>query len=501
MLCTNTLKSFEDKLLNETTHITTVKEILDSLMVIGEIYSEQTARTKLEQFKKCMYYCSFASGNPMFLVMAQDELQLSDELIYIHELMFKFLCKKHNFLEFDFFINISSKYDTSSFSWRIPKIFMPILASYILATAFLKKKHSTIIFFSKMDEYFNSSLNTSNGYTKEVYEEWTNQYLGREYFYHLDNIYETYAKTQQQQTVIRESFSSLTKLLVDAPVPPNTIPAQIYSLLAHCEMNLTKHIKTLYPHNEPWEMDFESKLIESLTRKMLQLPDELLRFLEASLDRNSTYKIAVSDFESFRKEANSCVEEINSKIEKSIEVISETYLTIKTDPDFVRAIEDKRFIFNEDNFNSHAEFLNTAVSKYSQELNQKITTFIKKVEQASNPEKSFSLYIDMDYFKEFKEDIKYEKRALKKKLNDNFNKLPSFLFIHKEGYIKEHLSYPIYSFGENDILRITYELTNNYLLSEEHILNHFKNKGLRFPVPRLKVISFLLNFDAMIAEL
>ena len=57
-------------------------------------------------------------------------------------------------------------------------------------------------------------------------------------------------------------------------------------------------------------------------------------------------------------------------------------------------------------------------------------------------------------------------------------------------------------FLENDILRLTYELTNNYYdLSKEHILNHFKNKGLVFPVPRPNLISFLLNFDQMIEGL
>lgn len=90
-LCKNKLGFYENNLLSETTHITTVKEILDSLMAIGEIYSEQTARTKLDSFKKCMYYCSFASGNPMYLFMAQNTLHVSDELIYVHELMYKFL--------------------------------------------------------------------------------------------------------------------------------------------------------------------------------------------------------------------------------------------------------------------------------------------------------------------------------------------------------------------------------------------------------------------------
>ena len=501
-LCKSKLESYEDILLSETTHITTVKEILDSLMAIGEIYSEQTARTKLDSFKKCMYYCSFASNNPMYLFKAQNILHVSDERIYVHELMYKFLCNKHQFMKFAIFEDVSSKYDPTSFLWDIPEIFMPILTSYILATASSKEESSTITFFSKMDEYFNSPLNTYNESTKGIYEKWTNNYLGREYFFHLENIYNTYAKTSQQQTIIKDSFFSLTKILIDAPVPPDTIPAQMCSLLIHNETNLKKHtdFDSLYPHDEPWEMEFESKLIDSIISTMLQIPNELLSFLETSLDNNSIYKIAVNNFDLFKENFDSYIKDINSQIEKSKEETVTSYFGIRNDPDIILAIEEKHLIFNESNFNKRIEFLNTAISNYEDELMKKITSFISKVERASDTKKSSSLHLSTDYFKDFKADINYRKTLFEKKLN-NFNKLPPFLSMHKDGYIKENLSYPMH-FLENDILRLTYELTNNYYdLSKEHILNHFKNKGLVFPVPRPNLISFLLNFDQMIEGL
>lgn len=501
-LCKSKLESYEDILLSETTHITTVKEILDSLMAIGEIYSKQTARTKLDSFKKCMYYCSFASNNPMYLFMAQNILHVSDERIYVHELMYKFLCNKHQFMKFAIFEDVSSKYDPTSFLWDIPEIFMPILTSYILATASSKEESSTITFFSKMDEYFNSPLNTYNESTKGIYEKWTNNYLGREYFFHLENIYNTYAKTSQQQTIIKDSFFSLTKILIDAPVPPDTIPAQMCSLLIHNETNLKKHtdFDSLYPHDEPWEMEFESKLIDSIISTMLQIPNELFSFLETSLDSNSRYKIAVNNFDLFKEKFDSYIKDINSQIEKSKEETVTSYFGIRNDPDIILAIEEKHLIFNESNFNKRIEFLNTAISNYENELMKKITSFISKVERASDTKKSSSLHLSTDYFKDFKADINYRKTLFEKKLN-NFNKLPPFLSMHKDGYIKENLSYPMH-FLENDILRLTYELTNNYYdLSKEHILNHFKNKGLVFPVPRPNLISFLLNFDQMIEGL
>ena len=356
-LCKSKLESYEDILLSETTHITTVKEILDSLMAIGEIYSKQTARTKLDSFKKCMYYCSFASNNPMYLFMAQNILHVSDERIYVHELMYKFLCNKHQFMKFAIFEDVSSKYDPTSFLWDIPEIFMPILTSYILATASSKEESSTITFFSKMDEYFNSPLNTYNESTKGIYEKWTNNYLGREYFFHLENIYNTYAKTSQQQTIIKDSFFSLTKILIDAPVPPDTIPAQMCSLLIHNETNLKKHtdFDSLYPHDEPWEMEFESKLIDSIISTMLQIPNELFSFLETSLDSNSRYKIAVNNFDLFKEKFDSYIKDINSQIEKSKEETVTSYFGIRNDPDIILAIEEKHLIFNESNFNKRIE--------------------------------------------------------------------------------------------------------------------------------------------------
>lgn len=503
MLCIDNMKSYEENLLNETTYISTVKEIHNNLMTMGEIYTKQTAHDKLDLFKKCMYYCSFASSNLFFLVSAQNELHLSDELIYIHELMFKFLCEKHKFLKFNIFRNISSKYDPSSFSWRIPKIFMPILTSYILATAFIKKEHTTIDFFSKMDKYFNSSLNICDGYTKEIYKEWTNQYLGREYFSHLDNIYKEYAKNSQEQTIIRDSFCSLTKLVVEAPARPNMVSAQMCSVLVHYEMSLKKHtdLATLYPHNEPFKIISKSELIKFLEDTMLQSPNNLLSFLENSLNINSRYKIAVDNFDLFKEDLNRYIKDIEFQIDKTSEEIIISYSSKKNDPDIVKAVKENRLIFYDDNFYKYIECLDTRISKYKDELTKKINTFIKKVEQASNPKKDSSLRLGTDYFKELKEDIDYKRKLFIQKVNDDFDKLKlsPFVLLHKKGYIKENLSYPQTLFWENDILRLTYALTNNYYyLSEEHIINHFKDKGLIFPMPRYQVISFLLDFDQMI---
>ena len=70
-----------------------VKYIMDT-----GIMSKNTVYKWLKTFKRCLYYCSSNLSNPMFLHIAEEELQVSPELIYIHALMYKFVCKEHAYI-------------------------------------------------------------------------------------------------------------------------------------------------------------------------------------------------------------------------------------------------------------------------------------------------------------------------------------------------------------------------------------------------------------------
>ena len=109
--------------------------------------------------------------------------------------------------------------------------------------------------------------------------------------------------------------------------------------------------------------------------------------------------------------------------------------------------------------------------------------------------------MDTDYFKEFKIEVTYLQKLLKKKFSNCTDASKPSFFLHEAGYIQEQ-GYPVYHFSEEDILKITYALTGDCCnLSKEHIIKHFQSRGLVFPVTRYDIIAFLLNFEQMIEGL
>ncbi len=102
-----------------------VKYIMDT-----GIMSKNTVYKWLKILKRCLYYCSSNLSNPMFLDLAKDELHISTELIYIHTLMYKFVCKEQEYIKFSPLTSIEQRNKISQFTWKVPVDFMPYLASY-----------------------------------------------------------------------------------------------------------------------------------------------------------------------------------------------------------------------------------------------------------------------------------------------------------------------------------------------------------------------------------
>ena len=224
----NKLKDFEEKLHTDPIRITKTKDIVSNIMAtLNEIpVTERTVYKKLSQFKNSIYYCSSNLGNPMFLSNACNTLNLTEEVVYIYERMFAFLYG-NGFLNFERLETLYSKYKPNSFSWNIPEIFLPIAISYILAVTSFKKCDSPKKFFDKMDDYFKSFKNTPQ-ITKEIYKDWTDLYLGREYFCHLENIYETFTKTAPAADEARRrhghtAYPRRHRQIMDAQIIDNTL--------------------------------------------------------------------------------------------------------------------------------------------------------------------------------------------------------------------------------------------------------------------------------------
>lgn len=431
----NKLKDFEEKLHTDPIRITKTKDIVSNIMAtLNEIpVTERTVYKKLSQFKNSIYYCSSNLGNPMFLSNACNTLNLTEEVVYIYERMFAFLYG-NGFLNFERLETLYSKYKPNSFSWNIPEIFLPIAISYILAVTSFKKCDSPKKFFDKMDDYFKSFKNTPQ-ITKEIYKDWTDLYLGREYFCHLENIYETFTKTAKQKEIVKISLRPLTRLFVESPIEPNSFPLKASKFLTMYEALLKERdSSTLFPHDRPTIPEDETCLIGLLSGTLFHLHDDLLDFCRMSLNRNSTYKISVNNFNLFNNDFDNYTATIDTQIEKSLEQIKTAYDTIKNklNKDYTN--------YNATVIEEHCDFLISSITTYKDKLIQEFSAFIRKVKWASepNPENRSSLRVGTDYFNVFENSLYDIAKNLEKKFNKDFKKLPPFL-IHKEGYIMEQL--------------------------------------------------------------
>lgn len=95
------------------------KNKLSNYMIEAKLASEKTIDKRIAFFKKCMYYCSSCHANPAFHTLAKDALKLNDELINIHELMYKYFVKEQHCLNFTVLTRLDDKYAPSSFSWYV----------------------------------------------------------------------------------------------------------------------------------------------------------------------------------------------------------------------------------------------------------------------------------------------------------------------------------------------------------------------------------------------
>lgn len=179
------------------------------------------------------------------------------------------------------------------------------------------------------------------------------------------------------------------------------------------------------------------------------------------------------------------------------------YISVKDYPAISHGIYTRQLTYSQENEEKHIDEIIKLFKKYYGEIQATFKKFIKTVQKASgeHPEKYTSLTIDRDYFSELTDTIRLSRKRLSQKLKDALNELPCILHYQNPGYIYD-LRHPTESFDEDTILRITYELTGKYHeLPKEDIIRHFKAKELVFPASRADVITFLLNFDQMIAGL
>ena len=500
-----------------------VKYIMDT-----GIMSKNTVYKWLKTFKRCLYYCSSNLSNPMFLHIAEEELQVSPELIYIHALMYKFVCKEHAYIKFSPLICIEQKNEICKFTWKVPDNFMPCLAAYIAATSTMKKS-STTSFFKKWQESFDDIIfylrNTSEKeHLKSNYDlenisnssyNWMNTNLAKRYFDILENIYTSYSKCDEQKAVIRNAILGLTFMIIDCKQTHLIIPYAI-KLLSTYKKRLDEKISSgkinkrslvkYYPNDETMMPVNMLKIVQNYSKNIFICIDNFLNFIVDQLHTYHTdtkYGISVKNYDIFEEQ---CYEYLHQHIVPQINSVHDTLysftLKLKDDLANTNNMEYANHVFQTSNAEKYVDMYTDIINKYYRNIEEAIKNFFGYVKMASskNPEKNSKLKVNIDYFHLFKMDLKEYQKQLEQKVVDTFKNLPPLINYPVSGYTKE-FAYPVFTFYEKDILRIIKELSLfSADILDEKIIRCLHN-NFEFPMKSRDVTELLLKRDEIFSSM
>lgn len=441
------------------TLITTETKICKYL-VDADICTFNTAKKRLISFKERMFYCSPGCTNPMFLHIANDKLKLSDEFIYIYELMYKYFCLSQlHCIEFDPCTLTTYNQPLPAFTWSVPANIMPWL-SICIATTNIKKKDSIHDFYDNLYDNFQYILelpslsSQSPKHAEELYNAWIEDALKKSYFIQLENIYQTYSSTLKQKESLREVLTPITHILIHPQgdfSKYNQSPIESLSIFSQqLELKLseenTKDIAILYPRTYPLKIKGEYENIKILMSGMLHILDSFMDFIELTLmehAKNELYPIAIDNCSQFEEESATYIQHLETDLENLTNNLSDIYISfLKNDEAIAAGIDNKKITFNKSNAKKHAKLIKNCIKKYFNQILKSIKKFIKKVHTASNPKTCKKLVKEIDYFSEFKSDIARSKSNLDTNLQKLAeNKTPNIIYYHDSGLI-ETLKYP-----------------------------------------------------------
>ena len=500
------------------------KNKIRDYMIEAGLASKNTIDKRIAFFKKCMYYCSSCHANPAFYILAKDALGLSDELINIHELMYKFFVKEQHCLNFTVLAQIDDKYDPapSSFSWHISPIIMPFFTACISASGLCNVTANMTIsdFFVKLNDEFKMTVkyslscsNTSSAKEKlsflshnldDVFEQWTDTVLGKSYFCKLESIYKNYSWNERQKTDIQISIYSLTRILIENPVSSDKISQYVTTMLDKYRFHLSQDIKfntkELYPYKFPRKIPEEPAFIKGLYETFSQSVKKVLTFISTyKYEPHSKYKISVSDFDSFQGEYNQYYEQLSEITNSVNNNLSNFFRDAKRRHDKPPSIN-----FNDINAKKHIAEISSTICNYYKKIQKSFGNFLSVVKKASspNPEKYDNLAIDHDYLEELERNIYLFLNQLRKTLKKNISSLPDILNCYNPGAVNMW-KYPTDLFDEDDIIRIINELSPEYSPEPQadKIIALLKTKNVRFPMLRASVITFLQKYDEIITQI
>ncbi|WP_395013810.1 hypothetical protein [Robinsoniella peoriensis] len=504
--------------------VTTESEIIKYLNNVSELYASESARIRLVNLKKCMYFSSFSHQNPMYFISIKKALGLTDELIHIHELMYLVLSdEKHLYLKFLPSECSLDGYKACQFSWHVPHTFMPFLAAYILATAdFKHSKNHLAQFYEVAEQYLAKALDQSSDYVDilpakclgEIFPRWTNEYLGRQYFTTLDALYKTYSKNTEQHQILRDSVKGLTYLLLECNCHPSPIPTYIYMLLEHFQKQLhtvthqnamhSLNLTSLYEHSEQLVLNDEKATIKNIANQLLKMVAELFSFIDDYLKKNhiegAKYELSIHNFDCFYSKFCSFIFSIEQEQKEIESLIRSYFFNVNSHPNIKAAVSIGNLTISQQYEEKHIQIFSTLIINTFSEIIDSFNKFLTKVFYASepNPEKHKKLTVEHIYVAELKKTVSKTIQNFNENLETSFKYLPAILYFHDLGFLHK-VKYPLDNFEACDILRFIDELTRQYrYLSSDHLIKCLQRQGIHFPLTRQHVIKFLLNFEQII---
>lgn len=513
------IKKFEEKMKESKTFISTRTEICEYLNQVSGHYSKNTAFTQLSNFETTIYHAAICQENPVFDYIGPRESSALNPLSNLHYLMFRFLTNGNSgILDFKItthrFSSIYSiEYPYPSFKWKIPSIFMPFLAAYILACTKQKDSWTFSVFFEKLESSFSESLSCAQKYIpdesqsdmKDFFQAWTANYLGKLYFLNLDKLLQSFSQKEEYQSQILRSIHLLTTVLLHSPLFPNPIPYYLDRLSEHFAKEIKKHeAADLFPHPEPWRINDEQSFVRSLTAFIMfqikSFRDSIHAALKKHHIKDSKYELAVDDYPSFVEDIFKSYLNLYSACEQSEVILRRFFELSNNNPDVQKGLSNNRLTISYANEEKHIKFFKQLVEKCAESVFKESDKFLKLVSLSSSDRAVHSkkITVKQDYYYTFKKNISTLLRNFKTGLITKYPDLPAPFYYHQPGAISK-IGFSDYVFTEQDILKIFSVLVpkTNVLVSE-HILNLLAVKGFQFPMSADGVVNLLLHLNDII---
>ena len=158
---------------------------------------------------------------------------------------------------------------------------------------------------------------------------WLIEYLGKNYFCTIDDLYNTYSQKDSHKTMLENSVKGLTFLFLENTERPNPASRHIVSLLKDYvnsveRASLSKYQNStgnslLYDYTEPLQLEKELQYMEALFTNLSNTLNKMLDWIDSFINdhhkKYSKYSLYINNFNLFTKTYNDFVKQIQEQMD------------------------------------------------------------------------------------------------------------------------------------------------------------------------------------------